>query len=163
MHSQLINSPQQLFPVCLSLLTCCHSAPFRRFLVPQHGRKPKRICGAPCGKGCGLPPAPEPESSTPRQIAMPECATEPYNPHLLGQAVEEGGNDGGTEGWIRRKRGRMMEWLLNIQHAGESRRCCWVSALWRRAAAPSLHRFRSYFRSSFWKSCVSFPRLLSFV
>lgn len=68
------------------------------------------------------PPPHKPESSTPRQIVMPECATEPYNPHLLGQAVEEGGNDGGMEGWIGRKRGRMMEWLLNIQHAVESMR-----------------------------------------
>lgn len=69
------------------------------------------------------PPPPQPESSTPRQIAMAECATEPYNPHLLGQAVKEGGrDDGGMEGWIGRKRGRMMEWLLNIQHAAESGR-----------------------------------------
>lgn len=63
---------------------------------------------------------PPPQSSTPRQIAMSECATEPYNPHLLGQAVDEVGNDGGMEGWSGRKRGGMMEWLLNIQHAAES-------------------------------------------
>lgn len=51
---------------------------------------------------------------------MLECATEPYNPHLLGQAVDERGNDGGMERQRERKGGRMMEWLLNIQQAVKS-------------------------------------------
>lgn len=42
-----------------------------------------------------LPPGSE--RSTRRQIVMLECATEPYNPHLLGQAADERGNDGGME------------------------------------------------------------------
>lgn len=91
------------------------------------------------GNAAAFLPPPEPESSTPRQIAMPECATEPYNPHLLGQAVEEGGNDGGMEGWIGRKRGRMMEWLLNIQHAAESMRRVVGSLHY--GAASQLHVF----------------------
>lgn len=60
------------------------------------------------------------ESSTQRQIVMRECATEPYNPHLPGQAMDEGGNDGGMERRRERKGGRMMEWLLNIQQAVKS-------------------------------------------
>lgn len=106
------------------------------------------------------PPPSEPESSTLRQIAVAECATEPYNPHLLGQAVE-GGNDGGMEGWIGRKRGRMMEWLLNIQHAVES--------MWRvvgslhYGAASRLHRFIFPILASFWNNSIAFLCLLSFV
>lgn len=57
---------------------------------------------------------------------MLECATEPYNLHLFGQAVDERGGGGMTEGWRdgererERKGGRMMEWLLNIQQAAAS-------------------------------------------
>lgn len=95
------------------------------------------------------PPHPEPQSSTQRQIVMPECATEPYNPHLLGQAVDEGGNDGGMEGWRGRKRGGMMEWLLNIQHAAESMQRVVGSLHYAPPIrAPSLHLFLSYFSNS---------------
>lgn len=105
-------------------------------------------------------PSPEPESSTPRQIVMPECATEPYNPHLLGQAAEEGGNDGGTGGWTGRKRGRMMEWLLNIQHAAESMRRVVGSLHY--GAASRLHVFIFSSKVSE-ENSPSFLYLLSFV
>lgn len=77
---------------------------------------------------------------------MLECATEPYNPHLLGQAVDERGNDGGTERQRERKGGRMMEWLLNIQQAVKSMQGV-VGRLLHYGGASVLHLFISLFPS----------------
>lgn len=70
------------------------------------------------------------ESSTQRQIVMLECATEPYNPHLLVQAVDEGGNDGGMEKTEREERrqndGVAIKYTAGSEeHAG----CCWEAVL----------------------------------
>lgn len=90
-----------------------------------------------------------------RQIVMLECATEPYNPHLLGQAVDERGNDGGMERQEERERkgGRMMEWLLNIQQAVKSMQG--VVGRLHYGGASVLHLFISLFPS------ISGPQLLS--
>lgn len=79
------------------------------------------------------PPSPtQPESSTPRQIAMAECATEPYNPHLLGQAVKEGGEGWWRNGGMDREEKRQNDGVA-IKYttcSGERAACCWESALW---------------------------------
>lgn len=84
--------------------------------------------------------------STQRQIVMLECATEPYNLHLPGQAVDERGNDGGMERQRERKGGRMMEWLLNIQQAAKNMQGV-VGRLLHYGGASVLHLFISPFPS----------------
>lgn len=84
------------------------------------------------------------ERGTQRQIVMLECATEPYNPHLLGQAVDERGNDGGMGRQRERKGGRMMEWLLNIQQEVKSMQGV-VGRLLHYGGPSVLHLFISLF------------------
>lgn len=86
---------------------------------------------------------------------MLECATEPYNPHLLGQAADERGNDGGMETLRGRRGGRMMEWLLNIQQAVKSMQG--VVGRLHYGGASVLHLFISSLFS------ILVPRLLSSV
>lgn len=83
--------------------------------------------------------SPELESSTQRQIAMLECAIEPYNPHLPGQATDEGGNDRGMEGQREREERRQNDGVAIKYTAGseEHAGCCWEAALWWRISAPS--------------------------
>lgn len=100
-----------------------------------------------------LPPGSE--RSTRRQIVMLECATEPYNPHLLGQAADERGNDGGMETLRGRRGGRMMERLLNIQQAVKSMQG--VVGRLHYGGASVLHLFISSLFS------ILVPRLLSSV
>lgn len=145
-------SPQQLFPVCPSLLTCCHSVPFRRFLFPQHGHKPKRICGAQCGKRRGLRPPP-----TGEQHAETDCDAGMRHRALQSpsaRAGRGGGREWRRNGGMDREERRQNDGVA-IKYTtcgGERAACCWESALWRRVTAPSLHLFLSYFSISFWKN-----------
>lgn len=100
--------PPTLIPLSPSVCLCWHAATPSRSAdsyFPLTGTSDAYVV-----RNVGNTPAfsPELESSTQRQIAMLECATEPYNPHLPGQATEEGGNDRGMEG--QRERGKEAEW-----------------------------------------------------
>lgn len=143
-------------PVCLPVCLPVDSLPLGLlFLQRWHELKP-HICHFPqrVWKDCGpcpsplpptpprppphphcFPPSPPPDrgASGRGQIAMLECATQPYNPHLAGAGPCRRGGVG-----VRGRRG-MMEWLLNIQQAGSGERggpgVVVQAALWRRTGA----------------------------
>lgn len=153
--------PQQLFPYLPLSVSLWHaaapsrSADFYFFYFPNTGtsRGSAYVARNVANTRASLPPGSE--RSTRRQIVMLECATEPYNPHLLGQAADERGNDGGMETLRGRRGGRMMEWLLNIQQAVKSMQG--VVGRLHYGGASVLHLFISSLFS------ILVPRLLSSV
>lgn len=111
----------------LSVCLCWHAATPRRsadFYFPNMDTSRSAYAALRVGNAAAFPPHPPPPNrraarrdrlrwrNAPPSLTIPICSGRPWR--------RGGRDDGGMEGWIGRKRGRMMEWLLNIQHAAES-------------------------------------------
>lgn len=161
MHSQLINSPQQLFPVCLSVsvdMLPLFAVPLI-FISPTSWR-------AYAALSVGNAAASSPPPRTGEQHAETDCDAGMRHRALQSPSAPAG-RGGGREWWrnggMDREEKRQNDGVA-IKYktcSGEHVACCWESALRRHVTAPSLHLFLAYFSNSLWKNSISFLSLPS--